>query len=83
MTTVVGIAPHALQALLRYAHRQRQTLQSLGRAGTACKSLLAAPPQCSDVCNLYFAAAGDPAAVWLLEAAPGGRYLLRAQVGVR
>lgn len=40
-----------------------------------------APSKCTDVCSLYFAAAGDPAAVWLLEAAPGGRYLLRAQVG--
>jgi len=59
----------------------RCALQAVGRAATACKSMLAAPLQCADVCSLYFTVNGDPAAVWLLEAVPGGRYLLRAQVG--
>ncbi len=54
--------------------------QSVGRTGTPCKTLLAAPTSCSDICNLYFSAPGDPAAAWLLEALPGNRYLLRAEV---
>ncbi|KAI7845886.1 hypothetical protein COHA_000619 [Chlorella ohadii] len=55
------------------------TMQSVGRTGTPCKTLLAAPTSCSDICNLYFSAPGDPAAAWLLEALPGNRYLLRAE----